>query len=508
MGLRVANNIAAMNAHRWLQASDAGLSRSLERLSSGYRVNKAADDAAGLAISQGFRADIAAFNVASRNTLEASALLQVAEGGMDQIGNMLTRIKELATQAASANVGSTERAKINAEGNALVSEIDRIAQGTKYGSTDLLDGTFGASNSGTQAVLTAWGTPSQVMGIVDDSNDNIGYHMHFSDAADTAIMTGTVVNAVGSGLAEDTTWYLHIISGGADAEKLIIGNGTLSSGGSATVKETAAATITTGVATFANLGLTITFTNTVLADVSSAIGVCSGSVGNETDAGGAGGLELTFKRTALTSLNVESATAGTYTFSAAAANKITLGDGTTTETVDYGGAGSYNFSKLGITFSLGSNYDDDDLENTTITVASTGSAGSTFQVGAENDANNQISFSISSVAATGSSGLNLSYNLMDTASEAQSMIDLVDTAVSTLASRRADIGAAQNRLGYAAANLATTVENVQAAESVIRDVDMAAEMTQFTKNQIMMQAGTAMLAQANMMPQQVLALFG
>jgi len=504
MGLRVANNIAAMNAHRWLQASDAGLSKSLERLSSGYRVNKAADDAAGLAISQGFRADIASYNVASRNTLEASALLQVAEGGMDQIGNMLTRLKELATQASSANVGSTERAKINAEGNALVSEIDRIAQGTKYGSTDLLDGTFGASNSGTQAVLTAWGTPSQAMGIVDDSNDNIGYHMHFSDAGDTAIMTGTVVNAVGSGVAEDTTWQIFIISGGASANKAIIANGTISALGSATIKEISADTVATGVATFANLGLTITFTNTAIGDIGSAVGVASGTEGSSAG----NGLEVTFQRTGLTSLNVESADAGTYTFSAAAANKLTLGNGTSTETVDYGGAGSYNFSTLGITFSLTSDYDDNDLENTTLTVASTGSSGSTFQVGAENDANNQISFSISSVQATGSSGLNLSYNLMDTASEAQSMINLVDTAVSTLASRRADIGAAQNRLGYAAANLATTIENVQAAESVIRDVDMAAEMTSFTKNQIMMQAGTAMLAQANMMPQQVLALFG
>ena len=100
MGLRIQNNIAAMNAHRNLSISDSNLSRSLQRLSSGYRINSAADDAAGLAISQSFRADIASYKVASRNTSEASALLQVAEGAMDQIGNMLTRLKELATQAS------------------------------------------------------------------------------------------------------------------------------------------------------------------------------------------------------------------------------------------------------------------------------------------------------------------------------------------------------------------------------------------------------------------------
>ncbi|MBW2046446.1 MAG: flagellin, partial [Deltaproteobacteria bacterium] len=97
MGLRIVNNIAAMNTHRQLSVADAGLSKSLERLSSGYRINRAADDAAGLAISQSFRADIASFKVAQRNTSEASSMLQVAEGAMEQIGNMLTRLKELAT---------------------------------------------------------------------------------------------------------------------------------------------------------------------------------------------------------------------------------------------------------------------------------------------------------------------------------------------------------------------------------------------------------------------------
>ncbi len=156
MGLRIQNNIAALNAHRQLTISDRGLSKSLERLSSGYRINGAADDAAGLAISQAFRADIASFRVASRNASEASSLLRVAEGAMDQIGNMLTRLKELATQGASANAGSN-LGKLNAEGNALIDEIDRVANATEYADTALINGTFGVGISAGSGITVGSG---------------------------------------------------------------------------------------------------------------------------------------------------------------------------------------------------------------------------------------------------------------------------------------------------------------------------------------------------------------
>jgi len=273
MSLRIQNNIAAMNAHRQLTISDAGLSKSMERLSSGYRINRAADDAAGLAISQQFRADIAGYKVASRNTAEAASLLQVAEGALDQVGNMMTRLKELAVQASSANAGSNLD-KLDAEAQALLDEIDRIATSTEYAGTKLLDGSF-----------------------------------------------------------------------------------------------------------------------------------------------------------------------------------------TTQE----------------------------------------------FQVGVEAAADNRISVDLGDAQTTA-----LGINALDLTSavNAQTALGLVDTAIGNMADLRGDIGAVQNRLTYTATNLAVTIENVQAAESVIRDVDMAAEMSTLTKNQILLQAGTAMLAQANMAPQSVLALFG
>jgi flagellin len=483
MAMRIINNIPAMTTQRWLNVAGTGLNKSIERLSSGYRINRAADDAAGLAISESFRADIASFKVASRNTSEASSLLQVAEGAMDQVGNMLIRLKELATQAASANVGSSERAKLDAEADALLTEIDRIANVTKYGSSALLDGSFGASKAGAMAVGTSG----------DDGVIGSTYNAYNFTLSGSGANQGTVT-VLGSGVAEGT-WYLAILTGG----KLAIANGN--SGVPSVLEATTGAWSTDTTITFANLGITFTFTAAMTA----------GSVHTLTGANiwSDAGSTLLFKRTGLSSLNVESADTGTYTFAVnTTANKITLGDGTITQTVDYVAGSTHTFSELGISFVLSGateGYDDNDLEDMTITVSSTGAAGSTFQIGAENNSDNRIAISIGSVQAS-----TLGINTLDlsTAANAQGALDLVDSAVSTLAGSRGDIGAYMNRLTYAAANLTSTIENVQAAESVIRDVDMAAEMSSFTKYQILLQAGTAMLAQANMAPQQVLALFG
>jgi flagellin len=380
MGLRIQNNIAALNAHRQLTISDAGLSKSLERLSSGYRINKAADDAAGLSISQGLRADIASYRVASRNTTEAGSLLQVAEGALDQVGNMLTRLKELATQAASANAAS-DLDKIDAEAQKLIAEIDRIAESTEYSGTKLIDGSFGVAVGSQAGHLSA----------------TEGY----------------------SG-----------ITGLKASEVYTISDTTVDGNGMATI------TITTG-------------------DVSQTV-----------------------------------------------ISSVTTGDNTKT----------IEFSALGLQLTVNSDFSaTNDLEGK-FTAASTGSA--TFQVGAENAGTSQIALSLGNGTkeylgkTAGGTGNAISGIDLSTASGALAALDTVDYAISDLSKIRGDIGAAQNRLGYAAANLATTIENVSAAESVIRDVDMAAEMTTFTKNQILLQAGTAMLAQANMAPQQVLALFG
>jgi flagellin len=474
MALRIVNNLAAMNTQRWLGVSDAGMKKSLERLSSGYRINRAADDAAGLAISQAFRANIASYKVASRNASEANALLQVAEGGMDQIGNMLTRLKELATQASSANVGSSERAKIDAEGDALLSEIDRIANSSKYGSTSLLDGTFGASMSSALAYTAG----SVAAGIVET---NVQYV--FENTWSAALTSSDIsVTAIGSNVIEGVYCTVHT---GATVE-------LYNSGGTMMDSFTSAVSTNTGsTITFANLGITIAL---------------SGSMTGLTLLSALDGFSLTIERTSLTGINAEAATTGTYTFSDTGGTlRLWNSAGTLSESAA-ANIGSYDFTSiLGISFTLGANYDSTDLDNVTLTVTSSGATGNTFQIGAENNTDNQISIS---VAGTRKTDLGLdNLDLAETAN-AQAALDLIDTAIGSLAGSRGDVGASMNRLAYASANLATTIENQQAAESVIRDVDMANEMTMFTKNQILLQAGTAMLAQANMAPQQVLALFG
>jgi flagellin len=379
MGLRIQNNIAALNAHRNLTISDSGLSKSLERLSSGYRINRAADDAAGLAISQGMRADIASYNVASRNASEANSMLQVAEGAMDQIGNMLTRLKELATQASSANA-ATDLDKIDAEAQKLIAEIDRIADSTEYSGTKLINGAFGTTIESSSGDAT-----STSMGFVGISGMKAG---------ETYTISETVVDG----------------------------------------DNVATITITTG-------SLTETVTTNVAAE-------------------------------------------------------------DTTKAVE--------FANLGVTLTVNSDFDTSADLVGSITASSTGS--SSFQVGAENAGASRISISLGDatkeVLGTMSGTTAISAIDLLSASSAQSALDIVDNAITDLTKARGDIGAAQNRLGYATANLATTIENITAAESMIRDVDMAAEMTTFTKNQILLQAGTAMLAQANMAPQSVLSLFG
>jgi len=368
MGLRIQNNIAAMNAHKNLTQTDSMMSKSLERLSSGYRINKAADDAAGLAISSAFRADIASYKVASRNVSEANALAQVAEGAYDQVSNMLVRLKELATQASSANAGSNLD-KINDEGNALLNEIDRIANATEYAGTKLLNGSFGVTQDTTQG-LTASAGISSANGLLD------GQTYAVSVTGSTGSFSITVTATVGGSSVTQT------VSG---------------------VDETSDTSVT-----FAALGL-----------------------------------------------------------------------------------------KLGITEDL------DGASDGNI-VANAGTA-SNFQIGAKNTTDDRIGITLNSVST---STLSLDSDQMLSATNAQTFLTSIDNAIDTLNDARGGIGAIQNRLGYAAANLSTTIENVQAAESVIRDVDMASEMTSFTKTQILMQAGTAMLAQANMAPQNILSLIG
>ncbi len=477
MGFRIQNNIAAMNTHRQLSISDANVSKSLERLSSGYRINKAGDDTAGLAISQQFRADIASYKVASRNTSEASSLLQVAEGSLDQMGNILTRLKELATQASSGN-SSSNIAKINAEANQLILEFDRIATSTEYAGTDLLTGNLAAATmTGTIAdashssEVTLKGEGGTWFGATSTGQINSGT---------MSAISGTLDQAVAAMADANNTWTLT--KDGTDSG-FTVSNGTATY--SATLNSATTLTLTgmgedAGDIVITSSGMT---TTNVTADtlVLNNMGISTATV----DAG---------------------TTAQAWTLSTSSGNMVLTGaDGTNQSVAEPTAGGTVDFSNLGISFTTGTEWDSGDLDGLTITTAGGAGTSMTFQIGAENATDNQLSINLSDAKAA---TVGLVSNMIDSATKAQTALTTIDTVIGEINTQRGNVGAYMNRLSYASANLSTTIENVQAAESVIRDVDMAAEMTSFTKNQILLQAGTAMLAQANMAPQQVLSLFG
>jgi len=383
MGFRIQNNIAALNSLRFMDKNTQGMNKSLERLSSGYRINNAADDAAGLSSSMRMRAEVSSLNVASRNAAEATSLLQVAEGAMGQVDLILNRMKELATQAASGNAGA-DLGKIDAEAQALKTELDRIVNFTEYNDTKLLDGNFGS------VTLSSTTDPVQLVA---------ANGVEFIDVSNAkANAQYTVTQASGSGNE-------IILSDGAGLTQAV----TFSSGLGVNESE---------VLDFTQLGIKIT-------------------VNSQFEA---------------------AMIAGTYT-----------DGGGTIDTADTLGAAN-------------------------------------FQIGNKNDGNHRLGFNLSDISTNAlKGGAAFTIDLSST-STAQTALADIDTSISHLAGKRADVGALINRLEYAQSNLAVSIENKTAAESTIRDVDMASEMSNFTKNQILVQASTAMLAQANSAPQNVLSL--
>ncbi|MEZ5380036.1 MAG: flagellin [Acidimicrobiales bacterium] len=391
--MRINNNVAAFNANRNLSSSNMSLGKSLEKLSSGFRINRAGDDAAGLTISQGLRAQASGLKQATRNAQDGISVVQTAEGALTEVHSMLNRMRDLAVQAA--NTGSQDSNAIAAsqeEFAALRSEITRIADTTKFGSKNLLDGTFGTS-------------PAKVTGF---DADNSITHTAGDDFT---------ININGTGAVTVDLPAMAAVSGSE-----------------------AAASIESAI-------------NSALSAASNAY---AGKVSVKAETLGAG-----------TTLTLEvSGLDDTETF--------VLADGTGTPLADMALTG-------------------------TVTAAS-GTAGS-FQVGA--NAGEAIEVSIDDVDAAG-----LNIDALDLTTDADAAITALDTAIGSVSTTRSELGALQNRFESTINNLQVSTENIVASESRIRDTDMATEMTNFTKQQILQQAGTAMLGQANSLPQGVLRLLG
>ncbi len=387
MALTVQTNVSAISALKNLSTNALTMNKSLERLASGFRINSAADDAAGYGISAKLSGERGKLMAASQNALQATAMVKTADAGINEIENMLRRLQVLATQASSAN-NSGDILKLNNERTTLESQINKIANSTKYNGVSLLNGSAGVTLSGTSTIAPADGVVS-----VDVSGASGGttFNVYIEEAAGLA---GTFGNG----------------------DKVTVSDGTTSQ----TLTVTTAPTgLGTQSLNFSDMGIQVT--------IGSAIS------GLTTDAAGAGDT-------------------GT---------------------------------------SLG-------------TIVTTAGSSSVFQVGAEANANNQVSADFTNAFTT--AGLSLTGDLT-TSANAQTYLTTVTASLSTLTTNRAELGATVNQLGYVSANLATSIEQLSAAISTVKDADMAAEMADFTKAQVLVQAGTALLSQANQSPQNVLALF-
>ena len=382
MAAIINTNVVSLNAQRNLSSSQNALATSLQRLSSGMRINSAKDDAAGLAISERMTSQIRGLNQAARNANDGISMSQTAEGALGEIGNNLQRIRELAVQSRNASNSVSDRQALNNEVQQVKSEIDRVASSTSFNGTKLIDGSF--TNQSFQVGANVGETIS-ISSLVDARSSSLG-----TSTSSTANVTGAASTAFTAITAGDLT-----ING--------VSVGAVAAGGNAATQG---------------------------ANIAAAINTISSTTNVTATADAAGKVTLT---------NVSGSTT-VVAFAGASATTATTGltAGTTAVTT----ATSAGFANL-------------DISNT---------ANADFAIAA------------------------------------------MDSALSALNAGRADLGAYQNRFSSAIANVQTTAENLSASRSRIVDTDFAAETATLSRNQVLQQAGTAMLTQANAMPQSVLAL--
>lgn len=384
MPLRINTNLSALNVGRHLGQSVQAVDKSLERLSTGLRINRAADDAAGLSVREGLRAELSGLRSSVSNATQASNLVQTAESSLAEVSTVLLRLRELAVQSASSTFTDSDRSSLQAEFAQLISEIDRIAGATVFNSQTLLTG-FGNS--------------------VDPT----------SSAVATSNLTG--VNGI----------------------------------------------------------------------------------------------------------SLSGAPAGTFTFTDSAGDsKVTLSNGTLSQTLDMGtildggavATGTQvvaNFDRLGIQVTLAGpqvssasgQFSDGDLNGTEIVIQE--GTGGSFQIGSTDAAVNRLEISLPDLKATGTK-LNLTGVNLSSLSTSRSAITSVDSAITRVAQERGNLGATQNRLNFAVSFTESQIEKVAASESSISDADVAAEVTELTRAQLLAQVGAAILAQANVQPQTALIL--
>ena len=479
----VQHNMTAMNANRMLGLTASQQSKSTEKLSSGYRINRAADDAAGLSISEKMRKQIRGLDQASTNADDGVSAVQTAEGALNEVQDMLQRMNELAVQAANGTNSENDRAYIQSEIDQLVTEIDRVAETTKFNETYLLkgDGVGGKYvDLGTTDISNAASITS-TQASQSDTGATVGYSTERS-------LTFSV--AVDADFSEDSTETITVAGASyalkdfADIDDLaaaISSNKNVNSV-DLTYANGESATKTTG--NTADFSLTHTNkSTTVSGDVT--FKVASNTTTAATASITIDGVDYEFELA--TKVDAE----GNTVFDEETTNQ-NIKSKLTAEDISYTEADGVFTVKLASTMKVNAATKVDDLEFN-------------LHVGADSSDTNKIGVNISSMSAD---GLGVSGVKVTSEKNATDAIDVIAAAIQQVSKQRSDLGAVQNRLEHTINNLDNVVENTTAAESRIRDTDMAEEMVKYSNVNILAQAGQAMLAQANHSNQGVLSLLG
>ena len=488
-------NVMSLNAQNNLNRSGASLATTLERLSSGLRINSAKDDAAGLAISDRMTAQIRGLNQAVRNANDGISLSQTAEGALKETTNLLQRMRELAIQSANSTNAASDRAALNSEVNQIKQEIDRIASTTEFNGLKLLDGTF----------------TSQSFQVGANANQTIAFSV--AGAATDVLANNSVVagaTAADQGTASTANAAATLPANNTIAAQNLTISGTLGSTTVAVSAGDSAFTIAAAIsATEGNTGVTADATNTATIDTLSADGTVTLTLGS-------GGSTQTISAAVTTSdlsalgleINKVSGTTGISASVSGGTLTLTQADGKDINIENF------NHSTANATVVV------DTINSSTDPETLTQGANDSTVVSGTVTFNSSNSFSVSSdIANTAGSILNIGANTavgssqtllssvdISSVSGSQTALQVVDAALDTINSIRGDLGAIQNRFLSTINSLSTTSENLSAARSRIRDADFAQETAELTRTQILQQAGVSILSQANASPQLALAL--
>ena len=483
MAQTINTNVSSLTAQRNVTKSQNELSTAINRLSSGLRINSAKDDSAGLAISERFTSQIRGINQAARNANDAISLTQTAEGALGSVGGNLQRIRELAVQAANATNSASDRAALQGEVNQLVAEVQRVGAQTEFNGIKLLDGSFSAQNF--QVGANA-GQTIAVSSIADARTSSLGSNTLTADGTVTGNVVAGATNGITAAVA--ATGFTVTTTGGGTSSAI-----TYAANASAT--DIAAAISTAG----ANIGVSATATNSTTLGTLTAPGTVSFTLnGSAVSAVVTDQNDLSSLVSAINGVATSTGITANFTSTTSKAS-ITL---TTTDGRNIALSAFANSTVGNDSATFGGSVL---TEGGTVAAIKTGTVDITSSKGALSTANASAQV-FASAGVNNGSFASLAAVDISSAAGATSALTVLDAALAQVNSSRADLGSYQNRFSSTVSNLQSTGENLSAARSRIQDADFASETASLSRAQVLQQAGNAMIAQANSLPQQVLAL--